>query len=116
GHTDLTKSFEVNVRPMEAAFEVDYRNYPDIKFVTKSPTAQTYTWNFGDKETMTVNNANMVHHYKYPEKDSEQLLVEMNVADLNGCKATFQNLIMLYKNNEPVIPNVFTPNDDNTND
>jgi gliding motility-associated-like protein len=84
----------------------------DVSFKDASvPPGKQWAWDFGDGTVSS--SADPFHVYPNPGSYT----VSLHVTDSNGCKGVYQILI---ETKEPpswvLVPNVFTPNDDGTND
>jgi gliding motility-associated-like protein len=114
------KSVSAAVRiapPAGAAFESnppgeDTLRLPEsvVQFLDRSEAASRWYWQFGDSTYSSEQNP--VHVFRKPG----DYLVRLIVEDKHGCPDTAET--RLYRVREPqlLIPNVFTPNGDGTND
>jgi gliding motility-associated-like protein len=115
----ITKSNYVTVVPMpNASFSastqlVDLTN-TNVVFTNASTNATNYSWNFGDN-TPTNNTTNPSHDF--PNTTFGEYTVILTASNAAGCSDT-ASIKITVQAPDPVyvIPNVFTPNGDNTND
>ena len=103
--------------PPTAAFSANppVGNAPlDVTFTNESDPAQTYEWNFGNGDSITVNNQND-QFATYPEEGV--YTVTLTVTD-GSCtdQASQQIIVNLVLPLSYDMPNVFTPNNDGSND
>ncbi|HXC06134.1 MAG TPA: gliding motility-associated C-terminal domain-containing protein, partial [Bacteroidia bacterium] len=84
-----------------------------VAFVnTSSPTAVSYTWDFGDN-TGTVTTFDATHTYTL----AGTYTVSLTVFDANGCESQVKEIIVVLEPPSMItLPNVFTPNGDGTNE
>ncbi|MDQ3048587.1 MAG: gliding motility-associated C-terminal domain-containing protein [Bacteroidota bacterium] len=81
-----------------------------VTFTNSSTAADTYFWDFGNGDTSNVMNP----VYIYPATGTfTACLIASNLA---GCIDTVCTTIDVFINSVFVIPNIFSPNDDNNND
>jgi gliding motility-associated-like protein len=119
-------SFSCNISEMDST-EIEVKESPiadfeykteecsrEFKFTNKSSKYTGPTWDFGDS-TSIVSDENPIHTFI---KDGEFRTLLTVIHPVSGCIDTQSTVIRLYGN--PIqsirIPNVFTPNADNTND
>jgi gliding motility-associated-like protein len=110
---------------------INVKTYPTAAFTTVSPAenvpvelhdasfnfsnsstgAVTYKWEFGDGANSTILNAS--HQYQYPGN----YVVTLHAYNDIGCEDTaVRQFMMVIPDKVLVIPNVFSPNGDGTND
>jgi gliding motility-associated-like protein len=100
---------------VKADFDLDESNFPQVKLFNKSANAVRYEWSFGQESAGSSNYStekDPIHTYKADTGSSFQICLRAYAS--NDCYDS------LCKNTTPkvllVIPNVFTPNNDNKND
>ena len=100
---------------VKADFDLDESNFPQVKLFNKSVNAVRYEWDFGQGHAGASNfstDKDPIHTYKADTGSSFQICLRAYAS--NDCYDS------LCKNTTPkvllVIPNVFTPNNDNKND
>ena len=81
-----------------------------VNFTNGSTGYDIYSWNFGDSSAIDSTNLNVAH--TYTEGGIYRVILTVN--NLFGCTDTMGFTIIALE--ETVIPNVFTPNGDNSND
>ncbi len=81
-----------------------------VNYTNGSIGATNYLWQFGTGDTSTVANPSYVF---IPLGDFKVCLIANNSL---GCYDTACSVIDIYLNSVFIIPNIFTPNDDNIND
>ncbi len=81
-----------------------------VTFMNTSTGAINYLWQFGTGDTSTVTSPTFIYT---PLGQYTACLIATNAA---GCADTACEVIDVYINSVFIIPNVFTPNDDNVND
>lgn len=72
----------------------------------------SYSWNFGDGNTSTLQNPS----HTYPNDQTYTFLVTLTVTDANGCTSTTTEVITIYPDFYFYTPNSFSPNGDGHND
>lgn len=83
----------------------------NFNFSNSSTGAVTYKWDFGDGGNSTIANAS--HQYQYPGNYTVTLHAYNDI----GCEDTaVRQFIMVLPDKVLIIPNVFSPNGDGTND
>lgn len=114
GCTITAGTFIVNATPpVVAQFTTDTligETPLTINFTNASTGAATYLWQFGTGDSSTV--ASPVYTY-VPLGQSEVCLTAISAT---GCIDTACAFVDVYLNSVFIIPNVFTPNNDNVND
>jgi gliding motility-associated-like protein len=107
-------SKEILIQKLNASFQYNMRMYPEIAFNAQSndPEAEL-TWQFGDEEAAV--GKEVIHRFAVP-RDSQNYQVKLIAWTSAGCKTECQLPLTLYAANEPIIPNVFTPDGDRLND
>ena len=85
-----------------------------VQFTNTSTNATSYVWNFGNGNTLAVSNTNTVSSTYLGAQSYTVWLVASN----GFCTDSTLTTIIVLPAGAPeiVIPNVFTPNEDNTND
>ena len=81
-----------------------------VNFTNESVGATNYLWQFGTGDTSSVTNPSYIY---IPLGDFTACLIANNAI---GCYDTACSVIDIYLNSVFIIPNIFTPNDDNIND
>jgi len=82
----------------------------NVAFTNTSVGAVTYLWNFGTGDTSTVFSPNYIYT---PLGQFSACLIATTAT---GCSDTACTTIDVFINSVFLIPNIFTPNDDNSND
>ncbi|OQP56652.1 gliding motility-associated C-terminal domain-containing protein [Niastella populi] len=83
----------------------------NFSFSNSSTGAVTYKWDFGDGGNSTITNAS--HQYQYPGNYTVTLHAYNDI----GCEDTaVRQFMMVLPDKVLIIPNVFSPNGDGTND
>lgn len=95
-------SFTANPIPVELLLPIDY--------VNSTTGAVNYNWNFGDGKTST--DKSPTHNYEQLGDFNACLIAD----DGAKCFDTVCTSISVFVNSGFIIPNVFTPNNDGTND
>jgi gliding motility-associated-like protein len=115
----LVRTNLINVKTYPtAAFSVNpAENVPlelheaNFNFLNSSTGAVTYKWEFGDGTSSTIANAS--HQYQYPGNYPVTLHAYNDI----GCEDTaVRQFMMVLPDKVLIIPNVFSPNGDGTND
>lgn len=84
-----------------------------VDFSNVSTGGSNYSWNFGDTNNNTSTSSAPTHTYN----TMGTYVVTFTVTDASGlCSATASLSIEVFENSTIIIPNVFTPNGDNSND
>lgn len=84
-----------------------------VDFANNSTGGSNYSWNFGD----TNNNTSAASAPSHTYNTMGTYVVTFTVTDASGlCSATASLTIEVFENSTIIIPNVFTPNGDNSND
>ena len=79
----------------------------------QSTGASNYSWNFGDTNNNTSTLTNPDHTYNLPGT----YIVTLTATDASSlCVASATTTIVVLENSVLVVPNVFTPNGDGSND
>lgn len=81
-----------------------------LSFTNGSTNMSNWVWNFGDSSPVDSNNFNTTH--TYPEGGIFRVLLTVN--NIYGCTDTLGFTVVALE--ELVIPNIFTPNGDGSND
>jgi gliding motility-associated-like protein len=100
----ITAYFTTNDTAGSVPFDVEFRN-------NSKPRGVSWAWIFGDNNTSTYENP--VHVYS----QTGTYTATLTVSDSNGCKDSYSRIFGAKE--EPswiLIPNVFTPNGDGSND
>jgi len=109
-----TAFFSVNNQAVTADFSASvYNGYTplSVDFINNSTNATNYDWNFNNGSTSTQNNPSTVF------ADSGSYWVVLTVSNSFGCSASDSLLITTVSiPTDLIIPNIFTPNADGTND
>ncbi len=84
-----------------------------VTFTNTSSNASTYLWTFGDGNTTTTSTTTTPVTNIYTATGSYQVIM---IASQGSCTDTASVTILVYDNSYIFVPNVFTPNGDNTND
>ncbi|HRG38454.1 MAG TPA: gliding motility-associated C-terminal domain-containing protein [Bacteroidia bacterium] len=96
-------SFTTNVIQGEAPLAVNFNNL--------SGGANKYLWDFNDNSTVT--DKDPASHLFVNAGD---YTVKLTVSDSGACPSIATVLIRVYEKLDDIIPNIFTPNEDGTND
>jgi len=72
----------------------------------------TYSWDFGDGNTSTLQNPT----HTYPNDQTYVFVITLTVTDANGCVSTITETITIYPDFYFYTPNSFTPNGDGHNE
>ncbi len=109
-----TAFFSVNNQNVTADFTASiYSGYTplSVDFTNNSTNASNYDWNFNNGSTSTQNNPSTVF------ADSGSYWVVLTASNSFGCSASDSLLITTVSiPTDLIIPNIFTPNGDGTND
>jgi len=82
----------------------------NVSFLNNSQNATNFDWNFGDGNTSNQTNPSNIFNY------SGNYTITLIAYTTSGCADTSQLTINAVDDFDVVIPNVFTPNNDGTND
>lgn len=85
---------------------------PKVTFTNNSSNANQYLWNFGNGDTSTLINPS----FTFPNSQDGSYPVILVAVDSNGCTDSSTMVIHLFSDEYLSIPNVFTPNNDGSND
>ncbi len=112
-----TANFNLIVDSVFASFKASGTSglvpFPVFFTDSSSANAVTWTWNFGDGATSIGNGLGADHTYGSPGT----YIVQLTVTDSNGCISIFSRIIDVHElPSWLIVPNVFTPNGDGTND
>jgi gliding motility-associated-like protein len=81
-----------------------------VEFTNQTLNGVSYAWNFGDGGSSTEENP--THTYT----SGGEIAIYMVATDVNGCTDTAYYSITLVGESSIIIPNIFTPNNDGSND
>ncbi len=92
---------------------VDYNSSMDIfATITNSSGDVTYDWNTFDRGKVTCFDCHPLHI----DSIVSDMVVELDIIDENGCRASDSRRITILNHNYIKVPTGFTPNGDNIND
>jgi gliding motility-associated-like protein len=109
--TGTAVTVNVNPRPSAAFTATPPKGLTplNVNFTVNSPGAGTYSWTFGNNSGGTGAAVSTV----YPVKGYFTVIC---TSSLNGCSDTSSLVVYVEESYTLIIPNVFTPNGDNSND
>ena len=102
---DPVADFEMSTNDTGLLEMIEFTDYSE----TDAPII-SWLWDFGDG--YTINDQNPTHFYE----EAGQYLICLTIEDENGCQSEKCNMINIYNNIYVYIPNIFTVNNDNTNE
>lgn len=105
-----TANITVNVIDVKAGFTYAYQTNNLITFQDESAYAQSFSWDFGDGTTSTLQNP------EHTFADTGVYIVTLTVVNNLGCSSTIQSPVEVYPPYHLYVPNAFTPNGDGLND
>lgn len=85
--------------------------YSGTQFINLSVGGNTYSWDFGDGESSTLENP----YHDFP-RDTGKYTVLLTVISINGCVDTVSGVVHIKPTYTIFIPNSFTPNMDEVNE
>jgi len=114
GCVSIASSAIVTVNPNPVASFAptpDNGNVPlDVYFDNTSIGGNTYAWNLGDGTTSTDFDPSVTY------TTSDDYTATLLVTDVNGCVDNTSSVIIVEGTSTLIIPNIFTPNGDGSND
>lgn len=108
----VTQTIHINVKKVEALFDIKYIDSKTIQFKDKSYSSiKSRLWNFGDGSEESLEK-DPLHAYA----DTGLYMVRLIVSDSSGCIDTLVKPVRSYPPLHFYIPNSFTPDGDGLND
>ncbi len=110
---DTSNVITVTVFPVSAYFTATPESGTPpliVNFTNGSSNATDYEWSFGDGDSSTA------VHPQHEFTQSGSYLVTLTAINAQGCRATYSLTIVVADSVNIVVPNVFSPNNDGSND
>jgi gliding motility-associated-like protein len=110
---NLIDTVEVDVDPINAAFDYVFATNQTVTFNNLSSNAIAYYWNFGDSSEDSVSTDDNPEHYYATDGSYTTTLVAENQ---NGCRDTVDMVLDIIPDFYFYFPNSFTPNKNDKNE